>query len=527
MARQVFQSKVGFKTILQVLGLLTLFTLTQWNSLDGPFERDEGEYSYAAWIMKEGLVPYRDSFMQKPPMIIYTYRLAQILSDQAFWPPRLLGSFSVLLTAILVGFIARKEYGPTAGWISVWIFLPMWCLPHLLPFAANTEKFMILPMMAALSIYIFFGRRASGWTWFAAGACATLSLLYKPIVLPVLLFIFGVWAWESRRSDPKAAGTLKRLLFALAGAVAVTGVTLLHFLLQGALDDLWESCVTFNRAYAEALTWGPEYFLRKIKILIRFWWVLFLLLLWFVIRRPGRWWFHLCLFLLAVVSAYKDPNGHYYLMILPFWALIGAGAIVSLLQAAEKRPPAERTLFAVVTVLLVDLLLCWPVRHQFIMSPLELSLRTYGRETPFQESPFVAGRVAAMTRPEDLVFVAGSEPQILYYAKRKSPTRFVIMYPLMLPSPYAEKYQRETLQAIQARPPKVIVLTNSPYSWFSSPRSPTVLIPFLNSLFQSGTYQLEAGFLWEHGEATWVESIDAETAKRCSLLLFKHRTSSP
>ncbi len=527
MARQIVPSKARTKTLLQILGLLTLLFLTQWNSLNGPFERDEGEYAYAAWIMKEGLVPYKDSFMQKPPMVIYTYWLAQLLSDQAFWPPRLLGSLSVLLTAFLVGAIARKEYGPMAGWISIWIFLPMWCLPHLLPFAANTEKFMILPLMGTLAIYTYFGRRPSGWTWFAAGACASLSLLYKPIGVTVLLFIFCFWAWENLRSDAKAAGTLKGLLFALAGALAVAAVTMVYFATQGALDELWESCVAFNRSYADALTWGPEYFLRKMRVLIRFWWVLFLLLLCFLVRRPGRWWYHLGLFLLALASAYKDPNGHYYLMVLPFWAVIGAGAIVSLLQGTEKRPPAERRAFTVGAVFLVVALLCWPVRHQFILSPSELYRYTYGLKTPFQESPFVARRVAAMTDPEDLVFVAGSEPQILYYAKRKSPTRFVIMYPLMLPSPYAERYQRETLQAIQARPPKVIVLSNSPYSWLAGPSTPQVLIPFLNSLFQSGIYRLTGGFLWEEGRGTWVESVDAETAERCSLLIFKRNVRSP
>ena len=53
-------------------GLLGLLLLTQWNWFSMPFERDEGEYAYSAWLMKDGGVPYRDAFLQKPPMVVYT-----------------------------------------------------------------------------------------------------------------------------------------------------------------------------------------------------------------------------------------------------------------------------------------------------------------------------------------------------------------------------------------------------------------------------------------------------------------------
>src|SRR2546426_528063 len=60
-----------------VLVLTVLFLAVRWNTFAAPFERDEGEYAYAAWLMRQGILPYENSFMQKPPMVIYTYLAGQ------------------------------------------------------------------------------------------------------------------------------------------------------------------------------------------------------------------------------------------------------------------------------------------------------------------------------------------------------------------------------------------------------------------------------------------------------------------
>ena len=69
-----------------------------------PLERDEGEYVYAAWLMRTGKgVPYLDSDLQKPPMIVYTYGLVEAVaptSDKVGF--RVAGFLAVLATVGLV-----------------------------------------------------------------------------------------------------------------------------------------------------------------------------------------------------------------------------------------------------------------------------------------------------------------------------------------------------------------------------------------------------------------------------------------
>ena len=72
------------------LGICFLFVALRWSRYDAPLIRDEGEYAYAAQLLKHGLAPYEHSFLQKPPMVVYSYALAGTLAPHVFWAPRLL-----------------------------------------------------------------------------------------------------------------------------------------------------------------------------------------------------------------------------------------------------------------------------------------------------------------------------------------------------------------------------------------------------------------------------------------------------
>jgi hypothetical protein len=55
---------------LLVWSCLALVPILNWPATALPFERDEGEYLWAATLGARGGVPYRDAFLQKPPGII-------------------------------------------------------------------------------------------------------------------------------------------------------------------------------------------------------------------------------------------------------------------------------------------------------------------------------------------------------------------------------------------------------------------------------------------------------------------------
>src|SRR5438046_3683432 len=91
---------------------------------------------------------------------------------------------------------------------------------------------------------------------------------------------------------------------------------------------------------------------------------------------------------------------------------------------------------------------------------------------PFFESPAVGRFLAAHSDARDTVFILGSEPQILYYAGRKSATRYIFVSPLTGPFPDARDRQHAALREVAHNDPRFIVTVFSPTSFVKTAASP-------------------------------------------------------
>jgi hypothetical protein len=90
--------------------------------------------------------------------------------------------------------------------------------------------------------------------------------------------------------------------------------------------------------------------------------------------------------------------------------------------------------------------------------------RLYGLN-PFAESPRVADFIAERTAADDCVLVVGSEPQLLYYAVRRSASRFPYLYPLGLPGPEAEARQTQVVSELARERPRILITEFAPQWW--------------------------------------------------------------
>src|SRR5262245_612625 len=76
--------EAGWKFWLSVCGICVLFVALRWNTFDAPLVRDEGEYAYAGQLLRHGVLPYAGSFLQKPPMVAYSYALAGAIAPKVY-----------------------------------------------------------------------------------------------------------------------------------------------------------------------------------------------------------------------------------------------------------------------------------------------------------------------------------------------------------------------------------------------------------------------------------------------------------
>jgi 4-amino-4-deoxy-L-arabinose transferase-like glycosyltransferase len=504
-----------------VLGLLVLFLFLlflHWNSFNAPFDRDEGHYAYHAWLMTRGKVLYVDLFEHKTPLIYLPYLVAVLIGPAAVWPPRLLAFLSLFLAVPLLGLAAGREFNRRVGWISMWLFMPMIMFPYLTPFSANTEKFMLLPLVGLLAIYAYHRDKAeSGWPWFWAGVCGALAILYKQMAILVVIYVFLVWLFENK--------SLKHLIFGVLGGFSAFILVMGHIFLRGGMIPFWEQTVEFNKYYFMCLGgFTLKWFFMHLQLFLASWPIAFILLAWFLVKRPGRWWFYSGLLLISVLSIFTTPLSHYFIMLMPFWAMICAAALDSLIILAVsilRRKEWERGIaFALVALAVISL--SWPARGYYFLSPGELVERLYGPRNPFIESPIAARRVAEITSPEDFIFVAGSEEQIYFYAKRMNPSRFSGVYTMMMDQPKALEEQKELIGKLKKHPPRAIVFVRSPISWMITTRSKLLIYEYLEKLLEE-RYQLLGGTVRQGSKAWWEEPLRKENLGYCGLLLYKRK----
>ena len=505
------KEKIGL--LLLIIGVL--FVL-RWNSFTAPFERDEGEYAYDARVLLDGGLPYRDSNSQKPPLIFYTYALANVIDRTAVWPPRVLAFGFEVLTVFVVSLIARKKWGAASAFISVPIFALMLNFPPLAPFAANTEIFALLPLVLVMYLYVKYRGEVNNLIIFLAGFFAACSLLYKPIVLYMLVFIFVVWLLEILKLK-----SWRRFLLSIAatglGGLTAAVLILGYFFYRDGLKSFWECAVAFNAAYMSQYGWGLGNFFSRLSTFVSYWWVILFLTVWYFIRLLKAEWWLAGLLLCGLLAVYTSPIGHYYLILMPVWALMITYAIFSLSEFIKEKSSGKKVYGYLVVGLLVSTV--WPIANQFSLSPDGVAMWIYGPRNPFIESAVAAEKLSQITKPSDLVFVAGSEPQILHLADRKSASRFVTTYSLNMATPFREAYQKEAVAELSANPPAAIVVSPNEESGLWSAGSPRIFMDYLQDILNKD-YTLVGGYVWSLPGGQWKDVLSNEDVNNASLLLY-------
>jgi len=444
---------VGFS----IIGVFFFVLLLRDNSITAPFERDEGEYAYSARVLLRGGVPYKETFIQKPPLIIYTYALGQLFDPYGVIAPRVLAIVCILLTIYIVGYIAYKEFGWLAGVSGMWIVTPMLSFPYLAALAANTEIFMLLPLTATIALYVRVksDTRVSYLYLILASFIATVAVLYKPIALFPLSLLFMVWFVNIAVKTQNLRTMFFVILSWIMGFVASVVIFLGYFLIRGAGPAFWEVVIDFNKHYVSFFGFGFEYVFQRFTTFLLKWTPLCLLFFVAIVMQLRRSLLYLGLFCISLLGVFQTPIGHYYLLLVPFWAILCAGAVVSLSSYIEDK--SEFFITMLITCIVVVYMLLG-VGEQLTKTPTEMSEWIYGRGNPFIESSIMSEQLAKITVKSDYVFIAGSEPQILYYADRNSSTRFVITYPFVIKTPLQVAYQKEAIRDLKGW--KVVFGTN-------------------------------------------------------------------
>lgn len=451
-----------------------------------PLERDEGEYAYVAWRMQAGELPYRDAFDQKPPGVFVTYLAAFALLGRSTQAIHALALVWSAASAACLYALMRRLAGGLAAACAVLVFAALGADPALGATAANTELFLLLPMLGSLLALVRGMQGEGAGAWLLCGALAATACWFKQVAATHVLFV----AAAALLSAPRPRAGMQRLGWLVLGGLAVSLPVFAAFAAAGALDPFVDAVFLHNFAYAQRRSLGQGldnllYALGRQAPSLALVWALAAAAL----LRPRavgrREWALLAGWLLssaAGVAVGLQFRPHYFLQVLPALAALAGLGLAPLVRRALSTARG-----ALVVAGLVLLVLAPPVLAQRELlragSPEAASRALYGLN-PFAEAPELARYIARTSDPQESVLVMGSEPEILFHAERPSATRYIFLYPLTDGSPRASARQREAWEQVRASRPRYVVWAEVSTSLLASPQTDPFLFDAVRDMLR-------------------------------------------
>ncbi len=477
---------------LALAAIILLTAAIRYRLLDVPLERDEGEYAYIAQMMLKGVPPYISAYSMKLPGIYAIYALILYCFGQTHSAIHL-GLIIVNAATILVLFLLVKRLiGPLAAVAAAAAYAVTSLGQHVLGLSANAEHFVILPAMAAFLILTAIPERRRLLVVFIASLLLGLAFIIKQHGIFFVLFGAAYLLYGDLHSRPIRwkMSLLNQLVF-LTGASIPYALTCLLLWHAGVFENFWFWTFTYAHKYATIVPLSRvlHNFSRRFTpvvasvIIIWLFAVLGLLTVLFTRRLRVHAPFILGFFVfsfLAICPGFYFRE-HYFLFLLPAVAILAGLGVSGFNKLLARRIPGP--LRAIINTLIFLILFGFSLFHQreFLLfnTPTAVCRQIYGGN-PFPESLPIAEYIRQNSSPDDLIAVIGSEPQIYFYANRRSATTYIYTYPLLEPQPLALKMQQEMIHQIETAKPLFLISVNVQASWKPRPNSSRLILDWFN-----------------------------------------------
>jgi len=463
--------------------------MLRWRLLDVPLERDEGGYAYIAWQWANDGIPYKDAFDQKPPVIFSLYWISHLIFGETTRGIHLFLSLWVTLTTLLLYKLTERLFRRGAALVSAAIFVVICIQPVVEGHSFNTEIAMLLPIILSFYLLIIWIERRGHHLVFLSGVFSGIAFMTKQPAIINAIFLGLIILWECFKSSEKRIAKSIPITFFFVGFVSFPVIYGIYFWHLGVVNEFMAGSFFQGIEYIQTVEIKFVYSMMK-QSLSRIGSTYAVLLAAVLVASVYGFYkkdkyflivFGWFLFSFSGVIAQKLFQGHYFLQVFPSCALIIGFLFCSLQKYFE------RGIFKYIAIVLISLLIGTPLlvnaRSLFTDSPDKISRKIHNFN-PFVESERIAEYIRANTDANETVLILGSEPQILYLAKRKSAIRYIFIYPLNRPYSNVIKKHELAWQEVKINNPAYIVIVYVPTSHSLTSKSEQF---FYNNVYKLNT----------------------------------------
>lgn len=448
-----------------------------------PLERDEGEYAYAGQLILQGVPPYSLAYNMKFPGAYYAYALVMAAFGQSAWAVHAGLALINSATIVLVFLLARRWLGATAAVAAAAAFAVLAIDRWTMGIFAHATHFVLPPALAGFLLLSDREAAPARARCVCAGVCFGVAVLMKQ---HAAVYVVAAAAWVAWRIFQQPQVPRRRIAERLAalgvGALAPFVVMVAALQSAGVLDRFWFWTFQYAAEYVAQLSLAEAWIALRLSLasITQATWAIWLLAaVGAVALWRGRWPAETRVFgaLLAVSSAVALCPGfyfrqHYFILLLPVLALAVGAACASIERAAARawRPAAAASVALLTAAAAVSVYAAAEGDYLFRMPPTAVSRSVYPGN-PFVEAPEISRYLKEHSAAGDRVAVLGSEPQIYFYADRRSATGYIYTYGLMEAHPFAAQMQDEMIREIERARPAFLVAVHVAASWLVRPNS--------------------------------------------------------
>lgn len=447
-----------------------------------PLDRDEGEYAYFGRLMLDGVMPYLTAYNLKWPGTYAGYAAIMAVLGQSAVAIRLGLTLVNLLTAFLVYRIGRRCTSGSGACLAAGVYLVLSISPSVLGLAAHAEHFVLVPGLIGVWLAQEPGDHRRHGRLVLAGVAAGVATIMKQSGAAFFVFQLAwvvLCAHRERLGVRTAAGRLASLA---AGFAAPIGIMLIGIASTGAFGRFWFWTWTYARAYAAntTLAAGAGNLAAQLWRMVHaapVLWIGVSLGVWtlFTSRADARHRVFAGVFAgssFLGVCAGLNFSPHYAVLVLPAAALLAGMAVAAGTEFVVGRPRWSRLagIWVWLAAAGVAQALYLGRGLYFVQTPPAAS-RTIYRFNPYIEAIAVGSYLRTHCPQEAGIAVIGSEPEICFYARRRSVTGYLYTYAMLENQPYAGKMQREFFAEIEQGAPAYVVFVDLAASWLHGAQS--------------------------------------------------------
>jgi hypothetical protein len=168
---------------------------------------------------------------------------------------------------------------------------------------------------------------------------------------------------------------------------------------------------------------------------------------------------------------------HYFIVMFPAVALLAAQGVKWCGEQLSRRVRIKGIITVPAIVFAAGFLLAfYAQRAEFFQLNAQQVVRHQYGGNPFPEAVEFGKYIREHSDADAKIAVLGSEPEICFYAQRRSATGYIYTYPLMEEQRYASRMQQEMMEEIEAAKPEYLVGVLVAQSWLRRPGSDTAIL---------------------------------------------------